>query len=320
MRKTINKEKISGRLYDISKLAIKTVQNSESEHYNQEFIGGSMDIATDEDCLNIVTVRFTFVQPTYKSGKQNKTFDVLKKLIESGKTVLTDGKDEATMVSVDASISINDFYTQRDGEEVLVSAKENNGSFVNIVSKLDADENKRSTFECDMLINGTRLVEADEERNIKEDYLVVKGAVFDFRNAILPVEFIVHSKGGIDYFTSLDASKDNMVFTKVWGVINSAVIITRREQESAFGEPSVTEYTRTVREWVITGTNKPDATYELGDSENGITADELKKALADREVYLAEVKKRNDEYQASKANNTSAASAAAPAKQGGFNF
>jgi len=320
MRKTINKEKISGRIYDASKLTIKTVQNSESEHFGQEFIGGSMDIATDDDCLNIVTVRFTFVQPTYKNGKTNNTFGILKKIIESGKTVLADGKDEATMVSVDASIGINDFYTQRDGNEVLVSAKENNGSFVNIVSKLDADESERSIFECDMLINGTRLVEADEERNIKEDYLIVKGAIFDFRKSILPVEFIVHHKGGIDYFTSLEASKDNMVFTKVWGVINSETIVTRREQESAFGEPSVKEYTRTVREWVVTGTNKPGETYELGDSDNGITADELKKAIADREVYLAEVKRKNDEYQASKASGTATTAAAAPAKQGGFNF
>ena len=44
---------------------------------------------------------------------------------------------------------------------------------------------------------------------------------------------------------------------------------------------------------------------EIDDEQNGITIDEIKKALADREVYLADVKKRQDEYQASK--NTPAA-------------
>lgn len=317
MKKPINREKISGRLYDISQLAIKTVQNSESENFGKEFIGGSIDIATDDDCLNVVTVYFNYVSPIYKSGKVNNTYGVLKNLIENGKTVLTDGADEATLVQVDASLSLNDFYTTRNGEEVLVSAKRNSGSFVNIVNKL-GDTDTRSTFECDVLINGTQYVEADEERHIAQDYLIVKGAVFDFRGAILPVEFVVKNQGGIKYFESLDASPKKLTFTKVWGQINSETIVDRREEESAFGEPAVKEYTRTVREWVITGTSKPDAIYEIGDEKGGITEDEIKKALADREVYLADVKKKADEYRASK--NTSNTVANAPASVGGFNF
>ena len=320
MRKTINKETISGRLYDISKLALKQVQNQESAHYGEDFIGGSIDIATDDDCLNIVTVYFTFVQPTYKSGKTNNSFGVLKNIITNGKTVLTDGKDAATMVKVDGSLTLNDFWTNKGGEETLVSAKRNGGSFINIISKLD-DEDKRSTFECDMLINGTRYIEADEEKNIKEDYLIVKGAVFDFKNAILPVEFVVRNKGGIKYFESLEASSKKLTFTKVWGKISSNTAITHREKESAFGEPTVEEFTKTIREWVITGTSKPDAVYEIGDSENGITEEEITKAMSDREVYLAEKKRTDDEYRTSK--NAGAATsnvATAPAAMGGFSF
>ena len=317
MRKTLNKERISGRLYDISKLTKKTVQNPESKSYGQDFIGGSIDIATDEDCLNIVTVYFTFVQPTYSSGKENKTYGVLENLINNGKTVLTDGVDEATLVRIDASLGLNDFYTQRNGEETLVSAKRNVGSFANIISKPDEVSN---SFECDMLINGTQYVEADEERHIAQDYLIVKGAVFDFRGAILPVQFVVKNKTGMDYFESLDASKDNLIFTKVWGVINSETIVDKREEESAFGEPAVKEYTRTTREWVITGTSRKESIYEIGDEEGGITKEEIKKAMADREVYLADVKRKNDEYQASKNSGNAISNAAAPAAQGGFDF
>jgi hypothetical protein len=155
-----------------------------------------------------------------------------------------------------------------------------------------------------MLINATQYVEADEERNISEDYLIVKGAVFNFRNDILPVELICKSEGGIKYFESLEASPNNLTFTKVWGQINSQTIVRKVEEESAFGEPAVKEYTRTTREWVITGTSKPESIYEIGDPDTGITTEDIKKAMADREVHLADVKQKQEEYQASKAATT----------------
>ena len=317
MRKPINKERVEGRVYEHN-LAIKTVQNKESANFGKEFIGGTLDIATDEDCLNVVTINFTYVTETTAKGTKNDTYAALKTIIESGKTVLVDGKDAATMVKVDTALGVNDFYTNRNGQEELVSAKRNEGGFVHIVNKL-GDAATRSTFEMDMLINGTRLVEANEERNIPADYLVVKGAVFNFRNAILPVEFIVKNEGGIRYFESLEASATNLIFTKVWGTISSETIVTKKEEESAFGEPVVKEYERKIREWIITGTAKE--TYEIGDEQSGITADEIKKALADREVYLADVKKRQDEYQASKnTTTTTTTSAGVTAAQGGFNF
>ena len=316
MRKVLNKEHIEGRVYEHN-LAIKTVQNSESKNFGKEFIGGTLDVATDDDCLNIVTINFTYVTEVTSKGAKNDTYAALKNIIENGKTVLVDGKDAATLVKIDTALGVNDFYTSRNGEEVLVTAKRNEGGFVHIVNKL-SDAATRNTFEMDMLINGTRLVEADEEKHISADYLIVKGAVFNFRNAILPVEFIVKNPSGIKYFESLDASSSNMVFTKVWGKINSETIKTVKTEESMFGEAKVTEYERTIKEWVITGT--ANETYEIDDEQNGITLDEIKKALADREVYLADVKKRQDEYQASKNSGNAAGGAGVSAAQGGFNF
>lgn len=317
MRKALNKEHIEGRVYEHN-LAIKTVQNKDSKNFGKEFIGGTLDVATDEDCLNVITINFTYVTETTAKGTKNDTYTALKNIIETGKTVLVDGKDAATMVKIDTALALNDFYTSRNGEETLVSAKRNEGGFVHIVNKL-ADSAARNTFEMDMLINGTRLVEADEERNIPADYLVVKGAVFNFRNAILPVEFIVKNPSGIKYFDSLDASPSNMIFTKVWGTINSETIKTVKTEESKFGDAKVTEYERTIKEWIITGT--ANEAYEIDDEKNGITMEEIKKALADREVYLADVKKKQDEYQASKAVATpNAGFAGVTAAQGGFNF
>lgn len=316
MRKALNREKISGRLYDFT--VAEKVTGESSKNPGTPYIGGALDIATDDEGLNIVQINFTYVTETTAKGAKNNTYTALKNIIDNGKTILKDGMENATMVKCDTSLALNDFYTQRNGEETLVAAKRNEGGFVTIVNSL-GDEDTRNTFEFDMLINGTKYIEADEEKNIAKDYLIVKGAIFNFKNDILPVDLVVKNEGGIKYFESLDASPSNMVFTKVWGKIESQTIVRKVEEESAFGEPAVKEYARTVREWVITGTSKPDSVYEIGDAENGITTDEIKKALADREVHLADVKKRQDDYQASK-NGGGASSAGASAAAGGFNF
>jgi len=320
MRKVINKTHIEGKIYDFS-LAEKKVQNEKSENYGKDFINGTIDIATDDDNMNIVSIHYSYEPVNNKNGKKNTKYAALKQIIDSGKTVLKDGADNATLVKIDSALALNDFYTNRNGEEALVSAKRNEGGFITFVSKL-GDPAVRNTFEVDMVINNTRMVEADEERNIPEDYMIIKGATFDFRGAILPVEFAVRNKGGIKYFESLDASPSNPTFTKVWGQIVSKVIPDTRTEESAFGEPIVKEYTKNFREWLVTGTSKPEAVYEIGDDKNGITADEIKAALANREVYLAGVKKNQEEYQASKASGATAAPFAETgnAKAGSFNF
>lgn len=320
MRKTINRTHIEGRIYDFS-LAEKKVQNQKSDNYGKEFINGTIDIATDDENMNIVTVHYSYEPVENKSGKKNTKYTALKQIIDTGKTVLKDGVENATLVKIDSALGLNDFYTNRNGDETLVSAKRNEGGFITFTTKL-ADPAVRSTFEFDMFINGSRVVEADEEKNIPEDYMIIKGATFDFRGAILPIELAVRNKGGVKYFESLDVSASNPVFTKVWGQMISKTTIDKREEESAFGEPIVKEYTRNFREWLVTGTSKPEAVYEIGDEKNGITADEIKKALADREVHLAEVKKNQEEYQASKAaNNTEGVPfVEGNAKAGGFNF
>ena len=318
MRKVINKERVEGLIYDHT-LTVKTVQSSESANYGKNFISGNLDIATDDDCENIVTVHYTYVAEATKSGAKNNTYTALNSIIESGKTILSDGAANATMVRLDPSLALNDFYSDRaitdTNPEGLVSSKRNEGGFATIVTKLSAPES-RNTFEADMLINGTRYVEPDEERGT-EGYLVVKGAIFNFRGSILPVEFFVRSKGGIDYFEGLEASASNLVFTKVWGRIVSHQESVKRVEESAFGEDKSVDFVKTTKEWVITGAAKEP--YEIDDAENGITIEEIKKAMADREVYLADIKKRQEEYQATK-ETPSVANASAPAAAGGFNF
>ena len=323
MRKVINRATIIGRVHD-HKLALKTVQK-QGDNFGKPFIGGSIDIVTDDDGLNVITIYYRYVTEYYSSGKKNSSFSILKDIAEGKvKTVMANGFDEAAIVKCDPSIAINDFWVHEGSEDRHIANKRLEGGFISYTTKDKMPiETKRNMFECDMLILGSEVVEADEEKGIEEDYLKIKGSAFAYNNASIPVEFIVKDKGGMKYFESLDASPSNPIFTKVWGCLKSQTIVDKREEESAFGEPSVKEYQKIVKEWVVVGAST--ANYEIGDAENGITPDEWQKIKADRETHLAEEKKRQEEYEKSKSTVSTSDlpfgnPTSAPAAAGGFNF
>ena len=310
MKNMINSCHIEGLVYE-STLELR-VSGENSKNPGTEFIMGNLNIATDNDCTNIVPVHFTYVTATTSKGNANATFGVLKDIID-GKigTVMANGAENAGKVRIDSAIGLNEFYSDRNGKEELVSAKRNEGGFVHTVAALNEDEKARNTFTADMLITSVTHVDADDLKGTKEKALV-RGCVFDFRKAVLPVEFSVTNARGMDYFEGLDASPKTPVFTKVWGRQVSKTVTNEKIEESGWGEANVQTSTSTRRDWVITGSNTEP--YEW-DSEETITAKELTEAMANREVYLAGIKQRQDEYKASKAAAPAAASAA-----GGFNF
>ncbi len=315
MRKIVNREHIEGILFQHD-LELK-VTGETSKNPGTQYIAGNIEIAVDEEGLNVIPVHFTYVTEVTNSGKKSPTFTVLKRIIDEDKATVSVGKDEAFKLRVDTALSLNDFYTQDDQ---LVSAKVNEGGFVSIVNSL-CDEKERNTWEADMVITGCNIIEADPEKNINEDYMQVKGAIFNFRNEVLPVDFILRNKDGFKHFENMDASGANPTFTKVWGRINCLTKTTTVEEETAFGEAAVRTYERKVKEWEITGTPKV-ISYDFGGED--LTAEELTKAMQDREIKLADVKKRTEEYRAQRNAGIAAPVAQAtgpkPAKTGTFNF
>lgn len=308
-----NATHIEGLLYQHA-LSLKT-SGENSKNPGTQFINGTIDIATDDAVTNIVTVHFTYVTPKYaKSGSDNATFTTLQNIINGTIcNVMEHGIDKAAKVRIDSAIGVNEFYSNRTGKEELVSARRNEGGFVHVVQNLATDEKLRNTFECDMVITGARELEADEEKD-RPRQVKVKGYTFDFRKALIPVEFTALSEGAMDYFLNLDASEKSPVFTKVWGRQLSQVSIVKTIEESAFGEQKVTESQRTNRDFVITGASSDPYIW---DDDSTITAQEFKSALADREVALAAIKQRQDDYNASKAQTQAPASTSGPS---GFNF
>ena len=310
MKKVINATHIEGVLYNHDLELKVTGENSKAP--GTEFISGNIEIATDNAGVNIVPVHFTYTTAVTAKGKQNDTYTVLKNIIDKVyKTSMEVGMDKATKLRVDSAIGLNEFYSDRSGTEELVSVKRNEGGFVHVTPTLAENESARNTFDCDIVITNVRHIDADEEKGT-QDKAIVKGAIFNFRKELLPVEFSVTHPNAIAYFEDLGASSANPVFTRIKGIQISESIVRTITEESAFGDPSVREYKNTRKDFVITWAAKE--TYEW-DDESTILASEMKEAMANREIALADIKKRRDEYLASKGGATAAAPAA-----GGFNF
>lgn len=314
-KKFYNQTHIEGLLYE-NKLELKET-GPNSKNPGTKYIAGTIDIATDDDCVNIVPVHFTYVTEKTAKGSANATYSVLMNIIDKKfGTIMENGKDNAVKLRIDSALALNEFYTtdRATNEEVLVSAKRNEGGFVHVTDQLDEKEANRNTFKCDMLITGVSIKEADEEKELPEK-AIVKGAIFDFRGALLPVEFSAINPGAIAYFEGLDASNQNPTFTQVWGQQESETIVRKIVTESAFGEDSVREVKNTRKDFVITGASKEP--YEW-DVEGILTAKEVTEAIANRETYLATMKQRQDEYRA--AQQQAATPNVAAASNNGFNF
>lgn len=308
MKKMVNAVHAEGYFYkhDLK----KKVSGEKAKNPGVEYINGTLDVATNEACTNIVSFHFSYVTAKTNSGQENRTFTLLSDIIDGKyKSVMGDGKEVAVKLAVDSAIDVNDFYDKKDE---LVSAKRNEGGFVNVVSELNEDESKRATFKTDMIITGTKEVEADEEKNLPRK-LILKGHIFNFRNEIMPVEFSVLNEGAMNYFEDLEPSSKTPVFTQISGEQVSLVYKVVKTEESAFGDDLVTEVERSRKDYVVTWSKKEPYVW---DDEEFILASEVAEALANRQVKLAEIKQRNDEYK----NSKKATPAVASAVPGGFTF
>lgn len=311
MKKTFNRTHIEGFLYEHD-LQLRT-SGEKSKNPGTEFIMGNVHIATDDKLENVIAVHFSYVTATTAKGNANATFTVLKDIYEGKyKSVTEGGVQEAVKLRIDSAIGLNEFYTDRNGTSELISAKRNEGGFVHVVTELSECEKDRNTFETDILITGVTRVEADEEKNLPEK-VNIKGCIFDFKGAVLPVEFIATNEAAMNYFEDLGASSTNPIFTKVRGQQISTVTVRKIVEESAFGDASVREVKNSRKDYLVTWAQGEPYAW---DDEETITAQELTDALANREVYLASVKQRQDEYNASRGQGKLDTT---PAK-GGFNF
>lgn len=286
MKKMNNNTHIEGYLYE-HKLE-KKVTGSTSKNPGTEYITGTISIATDDDLLNVVPVHFVYVTPTTTKGKPNANYPLLENILD-GKigTVMGVGIENAGKLRIDSSFALNEWYDRRDPSHPLVSQKRNEGGYIHPTQTFRAP-NERATFDIDMLITNMRRIEADEENNQPEKG-ILKGCIFSYQGALLPFEVVVINSAGIDYFEGLEITSKKPVLTHLKGEQVSRTVVRTVTSESAFGEPYVREVRSSQRELVVNWAS-PEP-YEW-DSEDTLLASELTEKMADREVYLADLKQR----------------------------
>lgn len=308
MKQTINNVKVEGKIYG-STLEAKVSKEG------KEYINGELQIQVSE--TNVVPVGF-FESKTTSTGKANQKYQTLLGLIQTMKTVES-GAEEPTIVSItNSSLRLRE-YTVDGVPKVSYKDAAQQGGFVNVIPATRM--NPMATFKNDVMITSV-VREIDPQTNQEKDYLTINAFIFDYKNAITPMTFVIYNPRGIEYFSTLSPN----TFTQIWGNIESNTIKTQRITQNAFGEDLVEETVRTTKQWVVTGAN----TVPFG--EDQMTVQEWQKCLADRQLYIAELVKKEQERAVAKASggiNTNPmnqmganpfAGMAAPADNGGFLF
>lgn len=274
----------------------------DSKRPNTDYMSGTINIAVDEDGINIIPVRFNFVTERWSTGTVNSAWKILKEIKAGGKTWSEVGKEGAMRVRLSCSVGVNDFLG-RDGN--MVEAKSINCSFAHPAdAKFGA---KRNDFKVDMVIAATALQEVENG----DDYLNVRGYVFDHQKSAIPLTLSIHNADGIKYFEDQEISNANPMVTQLWGKIISTTRVIEKEVESAFGAPTIETTTQTLRAWEIEGCI-PNP-YPWND-ESTITLDEFKECLQRREIQKAEAKKRQEDRQNNQSTGFPTATPASNAK------
>lgn len=319
MRTMSNSVTINGRLYS-HKLKLSTVSNPSSANFGKEFIMGSVFIAIDEEGANVIEVEYTYVTEVTGTGKINYTFSLLKEIIDDEPCWDIKGKDNAIIVTATPSIIVKDFYDVR--EDKMVSRIVCDGGFLSKNTSLLLDE-KRNTFKVDMLLTKVTMIEPNGE-SVLEPYLKLKGAIFNFRKQIFPVDnFVVKNSKGFNTFLSQNISSQNPVLMTILGRIDNMVVKKEKIEGTDFDGSNIVTYTEhRIKEWRVTGTGKETLQYGM---EGILTENEVIKAMQDRDLLLAGVKQKRLDYEASKNNSQPSGFGSgngmnSPIQNGAFNF
>lgn len=265
--KSFNKVALKGRLHSYE-LEVKDTDNGEA-------IAGTVSIEASEDGA-IVDVRF-FAKPKYKSGKINKTYNILEDMIAGNYlTIVNDGAD-ADWISIDGEINI-DYYVGRDGAKSvddLGKSQKIRGSFVNANKNHDYE----NSWRCDMLITRVEEIEEDAEKN-RAHAARIHGYILDsFNERALGAKFDVVDEAAMNYVLGLAVEQENPLYSSVRGEFRKITTLIKRE--GAFSDDEIIEYDDL--KWVLTW--MPKGAYTFGED---ITEDEYKAYLANLDEYKKE--------------------------------
>lgn len=257
-------------------------------HPNEGYISGNLNIATDEDAMNVVPVNFfVYENRNNKDGDTvpNETYQTLLQIM-NGPTYETAG-DKAPKVRISATVDTNDFYSSRTDD--IVSAQRVNGRFIHVMSP------GTSVTPANFDVNAVVTSAVEREVEGRDPYLDVRGYVFNYNGTrLFPVRFECRDKSGQSFLLGMEPSSTNPVVMNIWGSIQTTVIekapAEQEEVANGFGVRPVISGNNvsTVRSWVITGADT-GCVPEFGDVAP-FTKNDMKRLIDERNVRLEEVK------------------------------
>ncbi len=273
LRQADNKVFIEGLLLEKEFITDKTKDG-------EEYIRGEVQIETGENESH--TVKF-FSKKFKKDGSENGVYKSLSTVANEYKTVADVGREEADKVRItNGEIRLND-YVGQDG--MLRSFPEISSNFINRVQTVE-EYKPRAEFDVEICVQSIMKEVKDEEETGRA---IIKGVIPLYGGRVIPFEFIVADEGAVSYVeNNYEAGSTVRIYGDV--VNRKEVIITK--VEGGFGKPKEDRKTITTREYLVTGGSEP---YDE-ESPKVFNPEAIRKALAEREVYLEELKnKKNDQ-------------------------
>lgn len=232
--------------------------------------------ATEEHEVNVFSYKYK------KDGTENGIYKGLVTVMNEYKSMAEVGKEEADRVRITTGqLGLNEYFGQ-DGQ--LKSYPKISSSFINRL-KPSEELNPKAEFEVEIFVQSVvPEIKNDEETG----RVIIKAYIVEYGGKIFPFSFIVENEEAIPFVeANYESGKTVWIAGDIINKVEKKVV----KKETAFGKDKEREVTNTTREYVVTGGDMPF------DEENAkaYNIDEIKKALAERELSLEELKNKKSE-------------------------
>ena len=281
LRQAVNEVVISGVVLE-KDIEEKTIKGKQA-------ITGEVTIETGANSVHTVNL-FSYLMT--KAGKENGFAKGIATLRDELKTVKDNGRDEADSVTTyQANLSKNEYIAQDGGLRSYdrISANSLNRT------KVGETINPQSTFKLETFIQAILPEIKNEEETGR---MVIKGVVALYGGKVALVDLIVSGDKNVAFVEQNYEVGNTVLLT---GEIVNTVETKTHVQEMAFGDDVETIETKTVRELLITGGSFPH------EEEDAYSVDTIKKALAQRDITIEEMKEKAKDKQSSGAGKSTGA-------------
>lgn len=276
IREAINEVFIEGTLKE-KNLELATI---DTENGKTEVIRGELIITTDENSEHRVRI---YANKLTKERKENSVYKGLVTVMNEYVSIaeaLKNGQTEESAVKVRVAkgkLGLNEFYTPNGELRSFPSIS------TNFINRVDKNFSPKAEFSIEAYFDSFKPEMKNDEETGR---LIVNTIVPLYGGKVIPLTFIASDEDVVDYLqTNYEAKRTS----KIWGELINTVEITKTE-EKGFGKSKEKVITKTIHELIITGGE--EEMYDEED-EKSYSTDLIKKAMAERDIYLDELLKNS---------------------------